>query len=415
MSEPRPTRPTFDMVYRTGAHHVARTLRRMGVQDRDLEDAVHDVFMIVLRRLPEYEPRGRLTAWLGAIAVNVAAKYRASARRSPVAQDERRDSEEPGHQRLSDVEVRAADRDLVLRLLEDVEPERRAVLVMHEIDDVPIPEVASALAIPEGTAYTRLRAARHEFERAHRRMQERERSGAARTAMLPMLMPTALLQTEGLVPPMPADVFGRIWSRLSAALGFPSGSGHAGPADTASPVGHGAAHAFAGAKLGGALAGALALGAVLGALLDPLHRQPSEPVVLAAEPSAPQQQAATAPTAAEATSATAAVATSTPSSVPHALPPAEPDAAAERALLTKATSALASGDSASAIGALQEHARRFPRGVLAEEREVYWISALLRAGRRDEARGRVERLARSNPNHPRLAEFRRALTPQDTP
>jgi len=61
-------------------------------------------------------------------------------------------------------------RALVLEALERIPLPRRAVLVMHDIDDVPVSEVASVLEIPRFTVYSRLRKARRELEAAIRRM-----------------------------------------------------------------------------------------------------------------------------------------------------------------------------------------------------------------------------------------------------
>jgi hypothetical protein len=71
---------------------------------------------------------------------------------------------------------------------------------------------------------------------------------------------------------------------------------------------------------------------------------------------------------------------------------------AERLLLERATTALARGDSASALTALREHARRFPRGELAEEREVLLVRALRAAGQSDAADQRAKDFKRQFPS-----------------
>jgi RNA polymerase sigma-70 factor (ECF subfamily) len=54
--------------------------------------------------------------------------------------------------------------------MESMPLERRAVFVMHEIDGLPVPEVAQALAVPLNTAYSRLRLARRDFATAIERL-----------------------------------------------------------------------------------------------------------------------------------------------------------------------------------------------------------------------------------------------------
>ena len=65
-------------------------------------------------------------------------------------------------------------RALVVAALERLPLPRRAVVVMHEIDDVPVSEVAAVLGIPLFTAYSRLRKGRRELETALRRLLNRK-------------------------------------------------------------------------------------------------------------------------------------------------------------------------------------------------------------------------------------------------
>ncbi len=70
----------------------------------------------------------------------------------------------------------------------------------------------------------------------------------------------------------------------------------------------------------------------------------------------------------------------------------------ERALLEQARQQLAAGDASSALGTLERHSRRFPHGVLSEEREALAVQALVNAGRYEEARRRGAELRRRVPN-----------------
>jgi hypothetical protein len=65
--------------------------------------------------------------------------------------------------------------------------------------------------------------------------------------------------------------------------------------------------------------------------------------------------------------------------------------AAERSLLEIARTALARGDSASALDALGKHQAQFPKGQLSEEREALYVQALAMAGRMTEAKQRADR------------------------
>lgn len=88
-------------------------------------------------------------------------------------------------------------------------------------------------------------------------------------------------------------------------------------------------------------------------------------------------------------------AASRPAKVKPPSPPA--NLRAERRLIDKARAALSSGQSTGAIGALKRHLHRFPKGLLAEEREALWVRALVLGGRDDQA---IERAARFRVRYP---------------
>ena len=77
---------------------------------------------------------------------------------------------------------------------------------------------------------------------------------------------------------------------------------------------------------------------------------------------------------------------------------ADGSVAAEFALLRRVSAALKNGDAHGALAGVHEHARRFPHGVLAEERDTDRILALCALGKRDEAARATERFDRSYPD-----------------
>jgi hypothetical protein len=72
-----------------------------------------------------------------------------------------------------------------------------------------------------------------------------------------------------------------------------------------------------------------------------------------------------------------------------AKPPRDTTLAAERALLEIARAALAKNDNAAALKSVEEHERTFPDGRLVEERELLFVQALAKLGRKDEAHARA--------------------------
>jgi RNA polymerase sigma-70 factor, ECF subfamily len=167
----------FRAVYHAQLTHVWHTLRRFGVHERDLEDVCHDVFVAFYRCRAEYDPSRPLRPWLSGIAFRVASDYRRRAqhrREQPTAEDDAPlplSKEPPADEKLATRERQG----LVLAALQLLDEPRRAVLIMHDLDEQAMPEIAAALGIPLNTAYSRLRLARVDFAAACKRLVARRR------------------------------------------------------------------------------------------------------------------------------------------------------------------------------------------------------------------------------------------------
>ncbi len=158
----------FDAVVAEHGPYVWRVLRRLGVRSADVEDVWQETFIVVHRKLEGFEGRSSVRTWLSAIAVRVASDYRNRAhRRREHATDELPDDGLPADQYegLVDQERRA----LLDRLLAELKPDQREVVVLYEFAELPMQEVAAALGCPLQTAYSRLHAARRALEQAARR------------------------------------------------------------------------------------------------------------------------------------------------------------------------------------------------------------------------------------------------------
>jgi RNA polymerase sigma-70 factor (ECF subfamily) len=169
--------PRFEALYRAEIGYVLNSLRRLGVHERNLEDVAHDVFVAVHRHFGDYDASRAVRPWLFGFAYRMAADYRRLARHrleAPELEHERA-SRDGTPDELVDVE---RNRRLVLAALEQLEVERRAVLVMHDLDGHTMPEIAREIGIPLNTAYSRLRLARRDFEAAVRTLRPAEGGGA---------------------------------------------------------------------------------------------------------------------------------------------------------------------------------------------------------------------------------------------
>jgi RNA polymerase sigma-70 factor (ECF subfamily) len=135
----------------------------LGVRDPDVEDLAHEVFLILSRKWQDYDPSRPLRPYLFGIVFRVAAQHRRRRQREiPSELPDVVDTRAQPDQILSTAEARA----FVLAALEHIPLVRRAVFVMHELDETPMRVIAKTLHIPLFTAYSRLRKARQEFERA---------------------------------------------------------------------------------------------------------------------------------------------------------------------------------------------------------------------------------------------------------
>lgn len=153
-----PAIPRFDEVFRLHAPLVWRALRRLGVREADVEDLCQEVFVVVHRKLPDFEGRAKLSTWVYGICVRVASDHRKRAHmrhESPDAVPEGRLSA-PQLNEIAHTQARA----LLDAVLAELDEDKRAVFVLYEIEELPMADVALAVGAPLQTAYSRLHAAR---------------------------------------------------------------------------------------------------------------------------------------------------------------------------------------------------------------------------------------------------------------
>jgi RNA polymerase sigma-70 factor (ECF subfamily) len=159
---------SFRALYEGHVDFVWRNLRRLGVHESDVDDRTQEVFVVAHRRFEQFEDRGHgPRAWLFQILLRVASDARRHRRRHPEDPD--------GGDALGRASIDAPQADAILRrealtrldaALETIDVGRRAVLVLHEIEEMTAPEIAQVLGIPLNTVYSRLRVARAELEEA---------------------------------------------------------------------------------------------------------------------------------------------------------------------------------------------------------------------------------------------------------
>jgi RNA polymerase sigma-70 factor, ECF subfamily len=173
-------RPSFEALYDEHFALVWRTLRRLGVPEAQVEDAAQEVFLVVHRRLGDFEGRSSLKTWVCAIVARVASDARRALRRkSPHTRSAEAavDADTVADERAPDAHDRTVRNEgvrLLHRLLDALDDDKRAVLVLAELEQMPVAEIAEALGENVNTVYARLRTARREFEQAALRERARD-------------------------------------------------------------------------------------------------------------------------------------------------------------------------------------------------------------------------------------------------
>ncbi len=375
--------PAFEDVYREHFAFVWSTLLRLGVPRPGVEDAVQDVFVVVHRRLSDFEGRGAgLRSWLFTIVRRVAYRHRRGVQRA-----------DRKHRALAQVRTRPIEMDealdqrtaanVLMEALDQLDHDKRVALNLHVFEGLSGPQIAQMLEINVDTAYSRIKAARRRLQRSLK---------ASGHGDLETLVEAARQQTR---PPRGAR------RKVAAALGLQWKS--AAPAVTGIS---GLKAALLGIALGGVAAVAVvgarsestdpvatsspsSRGATPGTSADREGHGPSVPVAAARSPEpTPQTERVVAPDAPEPAPArrarTRAGAAESPT--PEPIPTPDAQLAAEVELLTQAKRALA-GDPERTLRLLATHAERFPNGQLGTERAGYRAIALCTLGRWAQGRG----------------------------
>jgi RNA polymerase sigma-70 factor, ECF subfamily len=256
---PRPEplqRPTFAAIYANELSFLRQSLRWLGVNEVDLDDVLQEVLLAVHRGLGSYAPwysqrptksevdygdgHGRadpalpdgpdpLKRWLFGIAWRQVSTFRSRAYRrrevcagagSTWPHEILDPAPGPEHSAAADQRGR-----LVGELLQALPSDRRVVLVMHDLLDVGVPEIADDLSTCESTVWSRLHQARTDFRAAVARRKKEERTvlrgilpvAEARHDVDMLRLPVA----ARVIPEVPDDVRRRVWRRLERAMARP--------------------------------------------------------------------------------------------------------------------------------------------------------------------------------------------------
>ena len=154
----QPEKPSIHDVFRREAPFVMRMVRRLGAPEAEVDDLTQEVFLVLHRRLDDYDGRS-MRSWLYGIVRRVVADYRRLARvrrESP--------SGDVVHLAVPADQPAAIDRRDARRILDAaldaMTDEQREIFVLYELESLPMREAVGLAGCPLQTGYSRLHAAR---------------------------------------------------------------------------------------------------------------------------------------------------------------------------------------------------------------------------------------------------------------
>jgi RNA polymerase sigma-70 factor, ECF subfamily len=146
-------------------HHwrdIGRHLSRIGIASGDVDDLTQEVFLVAASKL--VGPASTTDRpFLHAVALRVALNAQRASQRRRRAYERYADVSREAPPTPEDLSDRLRRRAVIEAVLRQMTPELRAVFVLCEVEEVSVPEVARRLALPVGTAASRLRRAREAF------------------------------------------------------------------------------------------------------------------------------------------------------------------------------------------------------------------------------------------------------------
>ena len=155
--------PSFERLYDEFFDFVYRNARRLGVPRSAADDVVQEVFVVLHRRLAEYDGRATLQSWLYGILANTVRDYRRAFRRkqAPLVAD--------GDEQLDPASSTASpeqrtqlkqDLTLLMKLLDDLPEAQRELIVLSDLEQMSVPEICACIGGNSNTVQSRLRVAR---------------------------------------------------------------------------------------------------------------------------------------------------------------------------------------------------------------------------------------------------------------
>jgi len=167
-----------DQVYEAHVDFIWRSARSLGVREMNIDDVVQEVFVVVQRRLAEFEGRSDIKTWLFGITRRVVRAHIRQQIRSRTQTETSADLADPNAACAESQLASLEGARLLYALLDELDADLREVFVLSELEEMSGPAIAEALDLELSNVYARVRRARLAFDAALKRHRARQ----ARTA-----------------------------------------------------------------------------------------------------------------------------------------------------------------------------------------------------------------------------------------
>ncbi len=157
---------SFERLYQAHFPFVWRNVLRLGADRSVADDLVQEVFLVVHRRLKDFDGRSKMTTWLFGIVRRVLSDYRRTLQRKPTNPTPIAELDRYPHPKESARFEQLEAHQLVSVLLDTLDDDQREVLILAELEGMTMAEIALATGTNPNTVPARLRAARKALEEA---------------------------------------------------------------------------------------------------------------------------------------------------------------------------------------------------------------------------------------------------------
>jgi RNA polymerase sigma-70 factor (ECF subfamily) len=167
-----PAIPSFQELCTRYFEFVWKCARAFGAKSDEIDDIVQDVFLVVQKRHGDLKEEQLARSWIYGITRRVVSTHRRRRREHDARTAADIDAlSSPEQSPLAAAEHKLEVR-VLLTLLDGLDEHKREVFVLSEILEMSGREIAETIGVPMNTVYSRLRAAREEFDAAAQRQRK---------------------------------------------------------------------------------------------------------------------------------------------------------------------------------------------------------------------------------------------------